>query len=177
MPRLPEIFHRNELPDDKQHVYDYLIQARGRISNGYATLLHSPELVNRIAHLGTFVRFESSLPKRIIELLALTTATELGDHYERGNHARAAAKVGISQRIISAITEKTSLESANEEEMVSIVCARELVREHGLSDTSFDAARKLLGELGVVELIGTIAYYALLAYAHNALQVRLTAPE
>jgi 4-carboxymuconolactone decarboxylase len=176
MPRLPEIFDRDELPEDKRHVYDYLIRARGRVSNGYATLLHSPDLVDRIAHLGTFIRFESSLSKRTVELLALTTAAELGDHYERENHARAAAKVGIAQRVIDAVYNGTSLNDGSEEEMVPIRCARELARGHALSDSSFDAARRLLGERGAVELIGTIAYYAMLAYAHNAMQVRMSAP-
>src|SRR4051794_34910356 len=42
MPRLPELFEKEQLPAGQQDVYDYLIKARGKISNGYAPLLHCP---------------------------------------------------------------------------------------------------------------------------------------
>ena len=173
MPRLPEILKRDQLPEDKREVYDYLMKARGKISNGYAPMLHSPELVGRMSHLGTFIRFESSLPKKTLELLAFTTAAELDDRYEQANHALAASKLGVSQSVIDAVNNKIDLNGASDEEAMPVRCARELTREHQLSDSSFAAARKLLGDQGVVELIGTISFYAMLAYAHNAMQVRM----
>lgn len=173
MPRLPEIFDRDQLPEDKREIHDYLVKARGRISNGYAPLLHCPEFVGRAAHLGTYIRFESSLPAKTLELLAFTTVSELDDLYEKAIHAQAAAKLGISRSTIDAINNKTDLIGAADEETLPVRCARELTRTHQLSDASFEAAHKVLGDKGVVELVGAIGYYAMIAYAHNALQVRM----
>lgn len=173
MPRLPEIFERDQLPEDKREVYDYLVKARGRVSNGYAQLLHCPELVGRTAHLGTYIRFESSLDPTTIELLAFTTSAELDNPYERDIHAQNAAELGVSRATIDAVQAKAELAPGTDDtESMLVRCVRELIRTHQLSDTTFSAAHRALGNQRVVELIGTIGYYAMLAYAHNAVQVR-----
>jgi len=172
MPRLPEIFNRDELPDDKQWVHDYLIQTRKKISNGFAPYLHCPEYVARIAQLGTYIRYESSLPQDAYELLALTASAECDNPYEADNHALITAKMGIPRPTIDAARKKTAIEGASEDHELYIRCAREMMREHRLSDASFEAARKRLGDRGVIELIGTIGYYAMLACLHNGMQVR-----
>ena len=48
---------------------------------------------------------------------------------------------------------------------------RELTREHRLSDATFEAARQRLGDAGVVDLIATVGYYAMLAVCHVALAI------
>jgi 4-carboxymuconolactone decarboxylase len=172
MPRLPEIFKREELPEDKQWVHDYLIKTRGKISNGYAPYLQRPEFVARIAQLGTYIRFESSLPQDAYELLALTASSECDNPYEADNHALITAKMGIPQSTVDAARNKTALKEVSENDELYIRCAREMMREHRLSDASFEAARKRLGDNGVVDLIATIGYYAMLACVHNGMQVR-----
>ena len=172
MPRLPEIFNRDDLPEDKRWVHDYLIKTRGKISNGYAPCLHSPEYVARISQLGTYIRFESSLPQDAYELLALTVSAECDNPYEADNHALITAKMGIARSTIDAVYNKSELRDVSENDELYIRCAREMMREHRLTEASFEAARKRLGDRGVVDLIGTIGYYAMLACLHNGMQVR-----
>lgn len=177
MPRLPELFERDQLPEDKRDVHDYLVKARGAVSNGYAPLLHCPDFVGRAAHLGTYIRFESSLPPRTIELLAFATSAELDNPYERDIHARNSAKLGVSPAMVDAVLNKTELPPGDAPaDAVLVRCVRELIREHRISDASFAAAHAALGNKATVELIGTIGYYAMLAYAHNAVQVRMRQP-
>lgn len=170
MPRLPAIVEREQLPENKRESYDYLVKTRGKISAGYATLLHSPEFAVRVAHLGTFLRFESSLPEKIRELAIFATAAEFGDVNEQASHARAATKLGVSPTLIEAVNSKSGLAGASGGDALPILCARELAREHRLSDATFEAVHRLLGNQGTVELIGTIGYYAMLACVHNAMQ-------
>ncbi|MFH1634545.1 MAG: carboxymuconolactone decarboxylase family protein [Chloroflexota bacterium] len=176
MPRLPEIFERDKLPEGKREVYDYLMKARGKISNGYATLLHSPEFVARVSHLGSYLRFESSLPAKTKELLAFATSVEMDNPYEEANHIRAAADLGVSQSTIDAVKNKSDLHGASDEEAIIILCVRELTRGHQLSDSTFKTAHTLLGNQAVIELVGTIGFYSMLACVHNAMQVRLNPP-
>lgn len=172
MPRLPEIFNRDELPEGGRWVHDYLMQTRKKISNGYAPFLHCPEYVARVSQLGTYIRYESSLPREAYELLALTTSVERDNPYEAENHARYTAEMGIERATIDAVCSKGGLEGVDENHALYIRCAREMMREHRLSDASFDAARRRLGDRGVIDLIGTIGYYAMLACLHNGMQVR-----
>lgn len=172
MPRLPELFNREDLPEDKRWVHDYLIKTRGKISNGYAPSLHAPEFVGRISQLGTYIRFESSLPEPVYELLALTASAECENPYEADNHALLTAKLGMSPETIEAAYRKKPLDGVNETDALYIRCAREMMREHRLSDANFNDARRRLGDRGVVDLIATIGYYAMLACVHNGMQVR-----
>ena len=158
MPRLPELYERDQLPEGKRDVHDYLVKARGRVPNGYAPLLHCPDFVGRAAHLGTYIRFESSLPEKTIELLAFATSAELENCYEQGIHAQNAARLGVNQAIVDAVNNKTDLPAGPPEEMLPLRCVRELIRTRHLSDALFAEARTALGEKRVVELIGTIGY-------------------
>src|SRR4051812_22670167 len=95
MPRLREIFDREELPEHERHVHDELMRARGRVSNSYAAMMHAPGLVKPIVDVGTYVRFHSSLPKPTIELIALATSAEFDNPYEWQIHEPLAAKLGV----------------------------------------------------------------------------------
>jgi hypothetical protein len=44
----------------------------------------------------------------------------------------------------------------------------ELCRDASVSTQTFEAARELLGETGVVELAVTVGYYTMLSYAMGA---------
>src|SRR5690606_22533092 len=139
VPRLPEIFSREQLPEDKQWVHDYLIETRKKISNGFAPYLHCPEYVGSVARLGSYIRFQSSLPRHVYELVALTTSVERSNSYESELHARVLRDMGMDQTAIDAICNKTELGEMGENHAVFVRCAREMMREHGLSDASFDA--------------------------------------
>lgn len=172
MPRLPEIFKREELPEDKRWVHDYLIEKRGKISNGYAPYLNAPEYVVKVAQLGTYIRFESSLPQRAYELLAFVTSAERDNPYEGDLHQGNSAKLGVAPALIEAVCAKAELKDQTSEDALYVRCAREMMRENRLSDESFEEVRRRHGDRGVIDLIGTIGFYAMLACVHNGMQVR-----
>jgi 4-carboxymuconolactone decarboxylase len=171
MARLPEIYDRDALPEDKRDIHDYLVETRGRVSPGFGVILNQPEVAYRVAQLGTYIRFESSLPANLRELTALTASAELDGVYEQDLHTRDATKEGVAQSIVDAVNAKAELQDATSDEALVVRCARELVRTHELSDETFAQARARFGDQVVVELIATVGYYGLLAYVHNALHV------
>lgn len=173
MARLPEVTDRNQLPEQSRHILDDMVRTRGKVLTSYATMFHAPEVVARVLHLGTYMRFESSLPKPMIALLALTTSAELDNTYERANHAASAASLGIPAAVVDAITAKNALPPAGDDITMPVACARDIARTHALSDANFEAAHRALGDRGAVDLIATVGFYAMLACIHNALQIRL----
>jgi 4-carboxymuconolactone decarboxylase len=171
MPRLPQLTEKSLLPEAHQPVFDYLVKTRGAVSRGYSVLLNSPDLAGRIAHTGSYVRFESTLPDNLRELAALTASTEMGNAYERVIHARDCANLGIDAALVDAVVTQKPLDAFPAEDTLSIRCGRELLRDHRLSSATFAEARQRLGDQGVVDLIGNVGYYTMLACLHVGLEV------
>jgi len=173
MPRLPEIREKNQLPEKDRDVFDYLMETRGHLSNGFSVLLNSPVLADRIARTGTYIRFESVLPAEIRELAALTTSCETGNRYELLIHTRTCRDLKIAPSTIDAVVNKASIDDAGLEESIPICAARELIRNHALSEVTFEAGRKLLGDRGILDLVATIGYFSMIAILHVSMEVRL----
>ena len=49
----------------------------------------------------------------------------------------------------------------------------ELLRQHRVSDSTFEAVRGIIGDAGIVDMLVVVAYYHGLAHSLQALQVEL----
>jgi 4-carboxymuconolactone decarboxylase len=172
MARLPEIRARELLPEAHRDVFDYLVKTRGAVSNGFSVLLNSPDVAGRIAHVGSYIRFENTLPDRVRELAALTASCEMGNSYEQTIHTHDVANLGVGQTVIDAVNGKGPLDGLSEEEALPVRAARELIRDHRLSDDSFRTARRMLGDQGCLDLVATIGYYSMLAILHVGMEIK-----
>ncbi len=168
MPRLPEITAANK---ENQTAFDYLLKTRGAVRGGFAVMLASPEVTQRIAHVGSYVRFDSPVEKLFRELAATVASAELENPFEYVVHARQCRQLGVNEVVVQAVLDRSPVSGASEDQMIAINFARELTREHKLSDATFQAARKRLGDAGVVDLIAAIGYYAMIAVCHVALEI------
>jgi 4-carboxymuconolactone decarboxylase len=178
MARIATIDKKEDLAPQDQKIYDTILQSRGAVGGPWRALLHSPELAQRTMHLGSYVRFESSLDHRLVELTALAAARELECKHEWAAHIRHAAKAGISSEVVRAVYEKKGVENFTAEDAQIISFVRESLRSHRVSETTFQALYGRLGEKRFVELSATVGYYAMLACTLNTFDVyTVTAPE
>jgi 4-carboxymuconolactone decarboxylase len=178
MARIATIEKKDDLAQEHQHVYDAIAASRGAVGGPWLALLHSPELAARTAHLGSYVRFESSLDHKIIEFAALVSARELDCKHEWAAHIVNGQKAGIPIETIRAVYEKMGAESFSSQEAQIVSFVREILHSHRVSETTFQALYGRLGEKGLVELTATVGYYAMLACTLNAFDVATaTAPE
>ena len=67
MARIATIDKKEDLAPEDQKVYDAIAQSRGAVGGPWRALLHSPEMAQRTMHLGSYVRFESTLDHQLIE--------------------------------------------------------------------------------------------------------------
>lgn len=171
MPRLPEVLDRNALPEDKRHIHDYLAETRGSVRLPFAAFLNNPELTYRIAHVGSYIRFESTLPEKTRELAILATAREVDARFEWAGHVRLARELGITDATIDAIANRKAPQGLSEDEAFPVRVAQALLRDHKLSDELFDKARAQFGDAGVVELLATVGYYSLMGCVLNGLEI------
>ena len=171
MARIPQLTKRDEVPDEAGPVFDAIASSRGSVRGPFSLLLHSPEVASRTAHLGTFIRFESSLAPEVRELAVLTTARECECDYEWAAHVVTAREAGVDEATIQIVKDRLPVDSLSEMEKALIRYAREIVHDHKVEDATFKAVHGLLGNSGMTELAAAVGYYSLLACVLNTFEV------
>src|SRR5215475_3162187 len=170
MARLTPITSKNQVAAKDQPIVDSIVASRGALQGPFTMFLHSPELAGRLAHLGAYVRFEGSLDMRVRVLAAMTVARDLEAVYVWGAQTGSARKQGVPESTITAIREQHSRGVPPEDAQI-IDFTRRLLREHRVDDATFAAMRKRFGERQLLELTGSIGYYAMLAMTVNACEL------
>jgi 4-carboxymuconolactone decarboxylase len=168
MTRLPELNQRDLVPEDARPVFDEIMASRGRITPTFGVMLHSPQVAQRAAHLGTYMRFESSLEVPHRELAALAAAHLCQCAYEWGQHQAPARTHGVSEAAIAALGSDGPLGDLDPTEALIISFARQILTTHQLEEATFAAARERFGDRGAVDLTATLGYYSMIACILNA---------
>ena len=171
MPRLPEILDPNALPEDKRPLFEYLKQTRGSVRPPFSIVMNSPEAADRIAHLGGYIRFESSLPSSVTELATLAVSRAFDCRHEWAMHTGFARQAGVSDAAIDVIGNRKGLEGLSAEEALPVRYSRELLEQLKVSDETFAAARERYGDAGVIDLTATVGYYCMMACILNAIEL------
>ncbi len=76
---------------------------RGGVRGPFLALLHNPELARRLQEVGEYLRFQTGLPDRLVELVILVTARHYACQFEWYAHERLARKAGLPDPVIAAI--------------------------------------------------------------------------
>src|SRR5258706_10813567 len=111
MARIATITKKEELGPEGQKVFNAIAQSRGTVGGPWLALLHSPEMAQRTMHLGTYVRFESSLDHKVIEFTALVAARELNCKHEWAAHVAHGTKAGIPMETVRLVHAQKGVES------------------------------------------------------------------
>jgi len=171
MPPIPE----DQLTEDQREAVEEFKRVRdaNRIGGPFVPLLRSPEMLSRARNVGDYVRFNSVLPPRLSELVILITARHWSQQYEWVAHARIAEREGLRSEIIAAVADGRRPDVMMEDEATLYDFCVELLRTHGVSDTTYARLVSLFEEKGVIDTIGIIGYYSLLAMVMNTARTPL----
>ena len=172
MTRVPIITTKDQVPPDKADIFDSIASSRGQVSGPFSVLLNSPEVAGRAAHLGAYIRFESTLSPADRELAIITTSREFDCDYEWSAHKGLALDAGVRPEAVDVVANRGPLDALTDDEALIVGYGRELFRTKRVSDATFEAAKSRFGEQGVTELTATMGYYGMLACALNAFQVQ-----
>src|SRR5207249_10614516 len=103
MARLTPITTKSQVAAKDQAIVDAIVKSRGALQGPFTMFLHCPELAERVAHLGAFVRFEGSLDMRVRVLAAMAVARELDAVYIWGAQIDGGRRRGMPESTIAAI--------------------------------------------------------------------------
>jgi 4-carboxymuconolactone decarboxylase len=144
---------------------------RKSIGGPFNAWLRSPELADRLQKVGEYVRFNSSLDKRINEMAILMTAQAWGSQYEWYAHAPLAIKAGLDPAIVAAIGAGRKPDTMKDDEAVVWEFSTQLRRDHGVDDAIYAKALEKLGEQGIMDLVAVNGYYDVVSMTLNVARV------
>ncbi len=170
MPPLPA----SELTPAQEAVVEELMTVRGIAPRGpWVPLLRSPEVLTRARSMGDYLRYESVLPPRLSELVILLVAREWTQHYEWYAHRDIAIEAGLSTATVGAIAAGRYPDDLQEDEAVIYDFCIELMRTKEVSDANYARVLERFGEQGVIDAVGIVGYYTLLAMVMNTARTPL----
>lgn len=143
----------------------------------FLPLLRSPVLLERVAGLGEFLRFESVLDARVRELATCVVARRTSNRFEWAMHAPLAVEAGVAPEAIEAVRQGAAPPLLAPEEQAAFDFVQELLATHGASDLTYRAALARWGERGVVELTTLVGYFAMVSWLMNVARTPVRAAD
>ena len=172
-PRLPVITEENLNARQRELMASIRSGPRGKIPirGPFGVYLHAPEFGELTQRLGAFVRYKTSLPPRLSEFAILVVARLWRAQYEWHAHAIIAEQVGVAPRTIGDIKAGRAPSRAPKDERAVHDFIKELHKVRRVSDRTYARVHAVLGDSGMVEFIGIIGYYTLVAMTLNVFRV------
>lgn len=172
-PRLDDL-PVDALSPEQKAVYDAIAASpRGKVQGPLKVWLRSAGLADKAQQLGAFCRYGTSLEPRLSELAIMVTGRAWTAQFEWSVHRGFALKAGLSEAVIDAIRDGRTPPFSRDDERVVHDFAQALHRNRKISDGLYAEAVGLLGETGVVELVGILGYYTLISMTLNVFNVPL----
>jgi 4-carboxymuconolactone decarboxylase len=163
-----------EMSADQRQTYDESIASkRGSPPPPMMAWLNSPEMARHATRLGAFLRYDTVFPADLSEIAILVTARHWTAHYEWYAHKRLALQGGLDIEIIEAIRDRRTPDFADPKAKMIYDVAKSLHEGHGLTDALYKEAIALLGERGLVEIIGLCGYYTMVSMTLNTFEFDL----
>ena len=163
-----------EMSADQRQTYDESIASkRGSPPPPMMAWLNSPEMARHATRLGAVLRYDTMFPAALSEIAILVTARHWTAHYEWYAHKRLALAGGLDIAIIDAIRDRRTPAFSDPKAQMIYDVAKSLHEGHGLTDALYKEAIALLGERGVVDIIGLCGYYTMVSMTLNAFEFDL----
>lgn len=144
---------------------------RKSLGGPFNAWLRSPELADRLQQVGEHIRFGSSVPRKLNEFAILITARAWNAKFEWYAHYPLALQAGLAPAVAAELAQGQRPSAMAADEAVVYDFCTELRRDKSVSDATYAAALRLLGEQGVVDLIALSGYYDLVSMTLNVARV------
>jgi 4-carboxymuconolactone decarboxylase len=180
--RLP-LLDRESLDADGQRAFNVIVNPESRYATGLRGPIgmwaYSPQMAEDLFPASTYLRYGTEKDQRLTELVILATAREVRSQYEWTSHEPAGDRAGLGAEIIDVVKRRADLSTIGEvpglgdRERTIITFVREVMSEEKVSSATFDRARELFGERGVMDLAGLVGYYGFVNITLKTFDVQL----
>ena len=154
-------------PAQRTMIEHVLAGPRSGTDGPFNVQLRSPEMSDLGQQFGAATRFATTVPRKLYELAIIITARHWTAQFEWSAHRRGALQAGLSPAVADAIAEGRRPAAMPPDEEAVYNFATELLDTKQVSDATFAAAKSLLGERGVVDLINVMGWYGTVSMLLN----------
>jgi 4-carboxymuconolactone decarboxylase len=172
-PRFPRPTMEQLDPEQQAVAAEVLKQSSAGIGGPYGMLIKSPELLKRYLLMTDYLRRKTSLPHRLNEMAILLEARLWDAQYEWWAHEPLARKAGLADAVIEDIRAGKRPATMQPDEAIVYDVVIELLNERQLSDATFAAAKRTLGEQEVVDLVAVTGFYVMVSTVIIAGQIAI----
>jgi len=170
MARVPVLKSPNELSGEARTIAEKIVDTRKSLDGPFSVWMHAPEWAERVAYLGTLVRWEGSLELRTRTLAALTVGRHFQAQYVWGIQGVIGAERDIPRSTIDAIRDGLS-DGIPLEDLQIVDFTNQLLRNNRVEAALAQAVMDRLGTDEYVQLTTCIGYYAMLAMTVNGVEL------
>lgn len=160
------------LAPEGRAVFDAAIRTFGAPLGPRIPLLHSPDLAVAWSKVGLALR-KSTLKPALRELAILVVGQHWRADFEWYAHAPKAAAAGVTESQLEDIKNGRTPHFDDEEMRQVFAYCSELVLTRQVSDATYEATKRLLGERLIVELTALAGHFTNVAMTLNAHRVQL----
>jgi 4-carboxymuconolactone decarboxylase len=169
--RFTQITYEALAPDVRPLADDILKVSSAALGGPYNALLRSPEMARRAFDFLDYLRFKTSVNKRLNEFAILIQARISNAQYEWWAHERIARKAGLSDAVMLDLQQCQRPQSMQADERLVYDYCVQLSLNHRVSDALWQEAVAQMGEQAVVDLTVLSGTYVMVSMLLNATQV------
>lgn len=163
MKRFPQITVEQLDPEAQKLAQEIIKISSVGLAGPYNVMLRSPVFADRMKRLLDYLRFNTSLPRRLNEFAILIQGRLWTSQVEWYAHYPLAIKAGLPQQVADDLKANIRPRNMKEDEAVVYDVCMELSKTHQISDELFLKAKSILGEQQLVDLVAVSGTYVTVA--------------
>ncbi len=169
--RLPQITYESLSPEVRPLADDILKVSSAALGGPYNALLRSPDMARRCFELLDYLRFKTSVDKRLNEFAILIQSRIANAQYEWWAHEPIARKAGLADAVMRDLQQCRRPASMQDDERLVYDYCIQLSLNHRVPDALWQEAVDKMGEQAVIDLTVLSGTYVMVSMLLNATQV------
>lgn len=161
--RLPQLTMENVPPQSRALAEEIVKISSVGLAGPYNVMLRSPVFADRMKRLLDYLRFETSLPKRLNEFAIIIQGRLWTSQVEWYAHYPLALKAGLPQSVADDLKANIRPRGMQPDEEIVYDISMALANQHAVSDELFKRGKAILGEQQLVDLVAVSGTYVTVA--------------
>ena len=159
----------DELAADVRPLADDILKVSSAALGGpYNALLRSPDMARRCFELLDYLRFKTTVNKRLNEFAILIQARIANAQYEWWAHERIARSAGLADSVMRELQQCQRPQAMQPDERLVYDYCTQLTLNHRVSDALWGEAVQAMGEQTVIDLTVLSGTYVMVSMLLNA---------
>ena len=175
--RLTQLLYEDLAPDVRPLADEILKVSSAALGGPYNALLRSPEMARRCFELLDYLRFKTTVNKRLNEFAILIQARIANAQYEWWAHERIAKRAGLADSVMRELQQCQRPQAMQPDERLVYDYCTQLTLNHRVSDALWGEAVQAMGEQTVIDLTVLSGTYVMVSMLLNATGVGIPGGE